>query len=185
MGSTEAVLKRVAREVTVCKKCDLWKSRTKAVPGDGPSDARVMFVGEGPGRTEDKLGRPFVGSAGKRLDALLKSAGLSRDEVFITNIVKCRPPRNRRPRRSEAEMCHQYLKRQIEALNPSLVVLLGDTALKQFFPKSGLSFAHGKVAEKEGIRYLPTYHPASIIYNRSLERVVSKDLGRIRKLLTH
>ncbi len=180
---SESVLNRVAKEVRVCKKCSLWKSRTKAVPGEGPSDAKVMLIGEGPGRNEDMLGRPFVGRAGRRLDALLKSAGVSRDEVFITNVVKCRPPRNRRPRRVEARTCHQYLKRQMEALNPSLVVLLGDTALKQFFPASGLSSAHGEVARREGTRYLPTYHPASVIYNRSLERVVSKDFRKIRKLL--
>jgi len=183
MSSEENVLKRVANEVLVCKKCPLWKGRKRAVPGEGPADSKLILVGEAPGRREDELGRPFVGSAGRRLETLLESAGMSRDEAFITNIVKCRPPRNRRPRRSEAKMCDQYLRRQMAAVNPSLVVLLGDTALKHFFPGGRLSSAHGKVLRKDGIRFLPTYHPASITYDRSLERAVHKDLGRIRKLL--
>lgn len=179
---SEFLLAEVAGEVRTCKKCDLCKSRKKAVPGEGSGRSGVMLVGEAPGGEEDQSGRPFVGTAGKRLEGLLRLAGLSRDDVFITNIVKCRPPGNRRPRRDEAESCHEYLRREIEALNPSLVVLLGVTALKQFFPSSEISTAHGIVVESGGRRYLPTYHPASMIYNRSLEAVVSEDFRELKKL---
>ncbi len=183
MMDSDFLLGEVAKEVRTCEKCDLCKSRKNAVPGEGSGRSGVMLVGEAPGRREDQSGRPFVGSAGKRLEGMLKLAGLSRDDVFITNIVKCRPPRNRRPRREEAETCHQYLRREIEALNPSLVVLLGVTALKQFFPSSEISTARGVVVESGGRRYLPTYHPASMIYNRSLERAVSRDFRELKKLL--
>jgi len=182
MGS-EYLLGEVAKEVRTCEKCDLCRSRKKAVPGEGSGRSGVMLVGEAPGGKEDESGRPFVGVAGKRLEELLRLAGLSRDEVFITNIVKCRPPGNRRPRREEAESCHEYLRREIEALNPSLVVLLGVTALKRFFPSSEISTARGIVVESGGRRYLPTYHPASMIYNRSLESAVSGDFRELKKLL--
>jgi len=180
---SEFLLGEVAKEVRACEKCDLCKSRKKAVPGEGSGRSGVMLVGEAPGGEEDRSGRPFVGAAGKRLEGLLRQAGLSRDDVFITNVVKCRPPGNRRPRREEAESCHAYLRREIEALNPSLVVLLGVTALKRFFPSSKISTAHGVVVESGGRRYLPTYHPASMIYNRSLEPAVSGDFREIKKLL--
>jgi uracil-DNA glycosylase family 4 len=180
---SESLLGEVAREVRTCEKCDLCKSRKTAVPGEGSGRSGVLLVGEAPGRKEDQSGRPFVGTAGKRLEGMLMQAGLSRDEVFITNIVKCRPPGNRRPRRDEADSCREYLRREIEALNPSLVVLLGVTALKQFFPSSEISTARGVVVESGGRRYLPTYHPASIIYNRALGPVVSGDFREIKKLL--
>ena len=182
MGS-EYLLGEVAKEVRTCEKCDLCRGRKNAVPGEGSARSRVMLVGEAPGGKEDESGRPFVGTAGKRLEGLLRLAGLSRDEVFITNIVKCRPPGNGRPRREEAESCHEYLRREIEALNPSLVVLLGVTALKRFFPSSEISTARGIVVESGGRRYLPTYHPASMIYNRSLESAVSGDFRELKKLL--
>ena len=179
----ELLLGEVANEVRTCEKCELCRSRTKAVPGEGSGRSGVMLVGEAPGGKEDQSGRPFVGAAGRKLEGLLMLAGLSRDDVFITNIVKCRPPENRRPRREEAESCRDYLRREIEALNPSLVVLLGVTALKQFFPSSEISTARGVVVESGGRRYLPTYHPASMIYNRSLEAVVSQDFRELKKLL--
>ena len=182
MGS-KLFLDEVANEVRKCEKCDLCRSRKNAVPGEGSGRSGVMLVGEAPGGREDQSGRPFVGTAGKRLEGLLRLAGLSRDDVFITNVVKCRPPGNRRPRRDEAESCHEYLRREIEALNPSIVVLLGVTALKQFFPSSEISTARGRVIESGGRRYLPTYHPASMIYNRSLEAAVSGDFRELKKLL--
>src|SRR3989442_6165752 len=158
---SEFLLREVAKEVRTCEKCDLCKSRKKAVRGDGSGSSGVMLVGEAPGGEEDQSGRAFVGTAGKRLEGLLRLAGLSRDDVFITNIVKCRPPGNRRPGRDEAESCHEYLRREIEALDPSLVVLLGVTALKQFFPSSEISTAHGIVVESGGRNYPPTHPPAS------------------------
>src|SRR5271155_3559954 len=119
-------LEELATEIRSCIKCPLHLSRKNAVPGEGPSDASVMIVGEAPGRNEDEQGRPFVGAAGRNLDDLLSEAGVSRGSVFITNTVKCRPPANRRPARSELDTCHPYLRRQIEAIVPKVIVLLGD-----------------------------------------------------------
>jgi uracil-DNA glycosylase len=173
----------IAAEVAACTKCPLHRNRTRTVPGEGPAGAAVMLVGEAPGRKEDEEGRPFVGSAGKNLERLLANAGLKREEVFITNVVKCRPPGNRRPKASEAESCHPYLRRQTDAISPKVVVLLGDTALKQFFPESSLASVHGKAMRRGSTTYFSTYHPASLIYNRSLEEVISADLSLLGKLL--
>jgi len=183
MNLSDRLLEKIAEEVRVCQDCDLWRGRTNAVPGEGRHGARVMLIGEAPGRQEDETGRPFMGSAGKRLDAALLDAGISRGEVFITNIVKCRPPHNRRPKKIEADSCKSYLDRQIRALNPSLIVLLGDTALKRFFPRMRLASSHGRVLLKRGRRFLPTYHPAAVIYDRSLQRILFKDFRGIRMLL--
>lgn len=181
--SREEDLEKVAEEVRICVKCRLSESRTNAVPGEGPSHARVMIVGEGPGGNEDKQGRPFVGAAGKNLERLLEKAGLTRSDVFITNTVKCRPPANRRPRKDELEACHPYLRRQIETLKPRLIVLLGDTALKEFFPDSGLSQLHGRVTKRGDMVFFPTYHPASMIYNQSLALTLDEDFSRLGEAL--
>ncbi len=165
-----------------CEKCPLHLSRTNAVPGEGPADALVVIVGEAPGRNEDEQGRPFVGAAGANLDGLLHDAGLSRGSVFITNAVKCRPPSNRRPARGELDSCHPYLRRQIEAISPRVVVLLGDTATKEFFPEVTLSRGHGSAVRRGSVDYLPTYHPASIIYNPSLERALRDDFAKLATL---
>jgi uracil-DNA glycosylase family 4 len=142
------------------------------------------MIGEGPGRNEDLRGRPFIGAAGKQLDGLLKHAGLNRDEVYITNVVKCRPPENRRPTDSEAEACHPYLERQIGLLRPVVVVLLGDSALKRFLPDQTLGVAHGRLfLTRGGLAFFPTYHPAAMIYNRTLEKVSSEDFKALGKVL--
>jgi uracil-DNA glycosylase len=172
-------LEQIAAEVRVCALCPLHESRTNAVPGEGPAGARVVIVGEAPGANEDQQGRPFVGAAGKNLEKMLEKAGLSRTDVFITNTVKCRPPSNRRPKRDELDSCHPYLRRQLEAIRPTLVVLLGDAALKEFFPTGALSSMHGKVAKKGDLRVFPTYHPASVIYNRSLTSVLDEDFAKM------
>jgi uracil-DNA glycosylase len=169
--------------VRVCTKCPLYLSRTNAVPGEGPPNPDVMIIGEGPGRNEDLQGRPFVGAAGKRLDALIGEAGLTREGVFITNVVKCRPPENRRPTSSEADACRPYLDRQLALLRPKVIVLLGDSALKGFLPRETLSKAHGKLFERKHLNVFPTYHPAAMIYNRGLERTISDDFKALRKIL--
>jgi len=128
-------------------------------------------------------GRPFVGAAGKQLDGLLKDAGLVRDDVYITNVVKCRPPENRRPTDAEAEACHPYLERQIQLLRPTVIVLLGDSALKRFLPGQTLGGAHGKLFTRGGLALFPTYHPAAMIYNRTLEKVSSEDFKALGKIL--
>ena len=176
-------LSRIADEVRVCKKCQLWKSRTLAVPGEGPLGAEVVIVGEAPGRNEDLKGRPFVGAAGKNLDELLGEAGLDRSSVFITNVVKCRPPSNRRPTKKESDTCNQYLRRQIELLAPRILVLLGDVALRQFFPDATLSKTHGKTVKRGGARFFPTYHPAAMIYDPTLRSVLAEDFRVLRKEL--
>ena len=152
-------LSLVADQVRLCTRCPLSLTRTNAVPGEGPPDAAVVIIGEGPGRNEDLQGRPFVGAAGKQLDGLLKDAGLARDDVYITNVVKCRPPENRRPTEAEAEACHPYLERQIELLRPTVVVLLGDSALKRFLPDQTLGVAHGKALRARGPLALPDLPP--------------------------
>lgn len=181
--SAEDILEKVAREAASCTKCPLHLSRTHAVPGEGPPKAAVMVIGEGPGYNEDKQGRPFVGAAGKNLESLISRASLTRESVFITNIVKCRPPDNRRPTVAEAGACRQYLDEQIKAIEPMVIVLLGDTALKQFFQTSSLGAVHGKPVERDGIIFFPTYHPAAIIYNQSLKVVLEEDFGKLGQLL--
>ena len=177
-------LSLVAEEVRACEKCALSLKRTNAVPGEGPPDARVVLIGEGPGRNEDLQGRPFVGAAGKQLEALLSHAGLSRGDVYITNVVKCRPPENRRPTGAEADACRAYLERQLRLVGPKLVVLLGDTALKRFLPDESLPTAHGKMFKRGDVAFFPTYHPAAMIYNRALEGVIREDFRALGGVLS-
>jgi DNA polymerase len=181
MSDPASELSQIAGEIRRCKKCPLWKTRINAVPGDGPVSAEAIIVGEAPGRTEDLHGQPFVGSAGRNLDVFLREAGLDRKRAFITNTVKCRPPSNRRPNKKELETCYQYLRRQIELISPKIVVLLGDVAVREFFPDSSLSSLHGRLLKRGGISYFPTYHPAAVIYNPSLKQTIIDDfrgLGR-------
>ena len=173
----------LADRVRVCTLCRLHEGRTHAVPGEGPIRASLFLLGEGPGRHEDDQGRPFVGQAGKVLDAALKKAGLSRDDVFITNVVKCRPPDNRKPRADEAAACRPYLVGQIHAVQPKVIVTLGDTALKGLVgPGVALAKARRGSPRYEGIPILATYHPAAALYNRKLTRVLEADFVRAAKL---
>ncbi len=181
--SSSDSLEKVAEEVVVCTRCPLSSTRRNAVPGAGPLDAEVVFVGEGPGRNEDEKGLPFVGAAGRQLEGFLDAAGLRRGEVFITNVVKCRPPANRRPTSAEALACEPYLQRQLRLIRPKVVVLLGDSALKRFLPEERLATAHGRLFRRAGLDLFPTYHPAATIYNRSLEAVIVADFGALVKLL--
>jgi uracil-DNA glycosylase family 4 len=175
----EDSLEIVSREVIVCTKCPLSLTRVHAVPGEGPPHAKIFLVGEGPGRSEDLKGRPFVGAAGRLLDELLKEAGLHRDQVYITNVVKCRPPENRRPTNAEADACQPYLERQLRLVRPRIVVLLGDSALKRFLPDQKLGTAHGTLFKLEAFTVLPTYHPAAMIYNAALEKVTREDFRKL------
>src|SRR5881409_1042807 len=175
----------LADRVRVCTLCRLHEGRTHAVPGEGPIRASLFLLGEGPGRHEDDQGRPFVGQAGKVLDAALKKTGLSRDEVFITNVVKCRPPDNRKPRADEAAACRPYLVDQIHAVQPKVIVTLGDTALKGLVgPGVALAKARRGSPRYEGIPILATYHPAAALYNRRLASVLEADLARASKLVS-
>jgi uracil-DNA glycosylase len=174
------VLQQVAGEVSVCTLCDLQHSRKKAVPGEGPADAQIMFVGEGPGFHENEQGRPFVGQAGKFLDELLAGIGLKRQEVFITNVVKCRPPQNRDPLPEELTPCTRtYLARQIIAINPMVIVTLGRYSLNLFLQGAKISQVHGQPAWVKGRLVVPMYHPAAALHQSSLKPELVKDFSRL------
>ncbi|MCD1295791.1 uracil-DNA glycosylase [Methanocella sp. CWC-04] len=171
-------------DVLNCQRCELARSRTNVVVGDGPIDAEIMIIGEAPGRNEDKHGKPFVGSAGKILNEVLEKNGIKREKVYITNIVKCRPPKNRAPKAGEVEACHPYLKKQIEIISPKLIVLLGKTAGETFLDRSvSLGDEHGKIFEHNGIPVLLAYHPAAIIYNRKLKDSLIEDMKKVSELI--
>ena len=173
------VLEETATKVRACTLCRLHRSRTRAVPGEGLIDAAVFLIGEAPGRGEDAAGRPFVGPAGKVLDRALAAARLPRREVFITNVVKCRPPANRAPKADEIEACRPYLASQIEAVRPKLLVTLGSTALRALLgPGLELSRARGQDLAIEGVPVRATYHPAAVLYNRRLEAALRADLRK-------
>jgi DNA polymerase len=162
----------------------LAKGRTNTVPGEGPYHARIMLVGEAPGREEDLSGRPFVGRAGRLLNSVLESVGIPRENVFITNIVKCRPPRNRRPTKRERDTCKEaYLQRQIDAIRPRLVVLLGRTSAQALLGAESLKRVRGRVVRRGPTEYLCTYHPAAVLRNPRRRRTFSKDLRKLRTSL--
>ncbi|GAP13931.1 uracil-DNA glycosylase, family 4 [Longilinea arvoryzae] len=182
MDSAE-VLKEIAEQVTVCEKCNLHFSRKKAVPGEGPSSVELMFIGEGPGFYENELGRPFVGQAGKFLDELLARAGVSREKVFITNVVKCRPPGNHDPEPEELSACRGYLERQIEALNPRVIVTLGRFSMAHFLPYAKISSAHGKATWVNGRLVVAMYHPAAALHQPSLQETVLEDFSHLPEFI--
>ena len=176
-------LEEIAQRVSTCHDCPLGDSRTNAVPGEGPAGARIMFIGEGPGFHEDRLGRPFVGPAGGFLEGLLESIGLSREDVFIANMVKCRPPNNRDPLPAETAACSKYLDRQIELINPDLLVTLGRFSLAKFFPKETISRARGRVRNVDGRNIYPIMHPAAALHRQELRSVIEQDFKAIPGLL--
>ena len=181
--SSEEILKEVAAEVSVCEKCALWKGRTKAVPGEGNPHAKVMFIGEGPGFHEDKQGRPFVGPAGQFLDELLASISLKRADVFITNVVKCRPPENRDPKPEEIAACNDYLDRQIAAIEPKVIVTLGRHSMAKFFGSEKISAIHGRARKVDGRIYFAMYHPAAGLHQASLKDTIRADFKKIPQVL--
>ncbi len=177
-------LARIHGEVLVCTKCELHQGRTKAVPGEGPINAKVMFVGEGPGEKEDLEGRPFVGAAGKFLTELLASVGLERSSVFITNIVKCRPPGNRAPKQGEVDSCYAYLQDQIRLVAPRIICPLGTPAIKTVLgPEYSVSQVHGRPFKRDDRTVLPLYHPAAALYDGSLRSVQLEDFRILKQLL--
>ena len=176
-------LEDVAQRVRSCTDCPLSGGRTNAVPGEGPSDAEVMFIGEGPGFHEDRLGRPFVGPAGQFLESLLADAGLRRDRVFIANMVKCRPPNNRDPLPAETAACSKYLDRQIELIDPKVIVTLGRFSLSKFFPKESIGKARGKARAVGGRVVYPMMHPAAALHRNELKSTIMADFRAIPGLL--
>ena len=180
----EEVLQQISEEVSTCTKCQLHHSRKKAVPGEGPADSDIMFIGEGPGFHENEQGRPFVGAAGKFLEELLSDIGLSREEVFIANVVKCRPPGNRDPQPEEVETCtSNYLDRQIAAINPKVIVTLGRFSMNLLMPDSKISQVHGSAVKINGRLVVPMYHPAAALHQGSLRPVIKNDFSQLPQLI--
>src|SRR6266702_1805311 len=182
MSSAE-ILKEVAAEVSTCARCDLCKSRTRAVPGEGNPQAKLLFIGEGPGFHEDKQGRPFVGPSGQFLQELLKSINLKREDVFITNVVKCRPPDNRDPLPSEIDACNDYLDRPIAAIQPLVIVTLGRHSMAKFFSGEKISAIHGRARKKDGYICIPMFHPAAALRTESYKIMLREDFKKIPLVL--
>jgi uracil-DNA glycosylase len=182
--SDEQKLEKLAKQIKVCTRCELHRSRTEAVPGEGPTHAEIMFIGEGPGASEDKQGRPFVGASGKFLDQLLEQAGVTRTDVFITNVVKCRPPGNRDPLPEEIEICtSNYLQHQIEIVNPRIIVTLGRHSMGLFFKGAKITQIHGQM-RKVGDRFvIAMFHPAAALHQLSLKSTIMADFAKLPELL--
>src|ERR671934_860525 len=174
-------LEKVAAEVIGCPLCKLSRSRINAVPGEGQTSAKLMFIGEAPGKNEDEKGRPFVGAAGRILNEAMEKAGIKRSQVFITNVVKCRPPNNRIPQDDERNACRPYLERQISLIEPKIICILGNTAYFSMLGGKSIAANRGKIIKKNGQRYFLTIHPAAAIYNRSLRTVLENDLFTLAK----
>lgn len=175
----EDSLKKIATDVRGCPLCKLARTRKNAVPGEGQISAKIMFIGEAPGRSEDEKGKPFVGAAGRILDNLLKKAGIERSQVFITNIVKCRPPNNRVPEEDELIACRPYLDRQIALIKPKVICILGRTAYSSLLGGSSITANRGKIVERAGQKYFLTFHPAAVIYNKGLLSALEADLKKL------
>ncbi len=179
----EEELKQIAQEVAVCTRCNLHYSRKKAVPGEGPANARILFIGEGPGFHENEQGRPFVGQAGKYLDELLGKIGMKRSDVFIANVVKCRPPGNRDPLPEELSACSEYLERQIQAINPRVIVTLGRYSMARFVPNAKISEIHGQSMQVKGRLVVAMYHPAAALHQGSLKPTLERDFSQLPQLI--
>ena len=176
--AAEEALEEIAAEVRVCTKCDLCLNTKNGVPGEGSPHAEVLFIGEAPGYHEDRQGRPFVGPAGQFLNELLGSVGLDRSTVFITNVVKHRPPENRDPLPDEIAACSDYLTRQIAAINPKVIVTLGRFSMARFFPGAKISAIHGQARKIDGRIVVAMYHPAAALHQQTLRQTVIDDFKR-------
>ncbi len=183
MVSGQSTMDELDQAVRVCTACALHTGRTNAVPGEGSSTARLMFIGEGPGYNEDLQGRPFVGAAGQFLNELLSSIGLRREEVYITNMVKCRPPDNRDPFPGEIAACGGYLDAQIAAVAPDVIVPLGRHALGKWFPNGSIGSLRAKARRFGDVTLFPLYHPAAALHNGGLRATIEEDFRKLRALL--
>ncbi|MFH1682817.1 MAG: uracil-DNA glycosylase [Candidatus Woesearchaeota archaeon] len=172
----------LAENVRKCTACPLWKGRLLAVPGEGPADAKIMIVGEAPGAEEDRLGIPFVGRAGKLLDELLATNGFNREDIFITNSVRCRPPKNRDPDKQELKACKHWLDEQISVIKPDLIIILGRIALKNLLGKDKISDIHGEIIFQDQQKYFVTYHPSAGIRMVKWKKLLEEDFEKLKKL---
>lgn len=178
-----SILDELCKQIETCRDCELSKSRTRVVPGDGPENAGVMFIGEAPGWHEDQQGLPFVGPAGQFLEELLASVKLKRNQVYIANVIKCRPPGNRDPLPGEIQTCKKWLDRQIELIRPKIIVTLGRYSMARYFPNESIGKIHGKAKKMDGIVYYPMYHPAAALHQGSLRKIIEADMLQIPQLL--
>jgi len=183
-------IEEIEEKIKKCTKCPLHKTRKNAVPGDGNRNAKIMFIGEAPGKNEDEVGRPFVGKAGQFLDLAMSNAGMKREDVYITNVVKCRPPKNRDPREEEIKACSPYLDEQIAAIKPKILCTLGKFATSYILSSYGfevepISRAHGKVYSSPVamVKIIPMYHPAATIYNPSLKEQFLRDMKAVKSAI--
>ncbi|MEM3407194.1 MAG: type-4 uracil-DNA glycosylase [Nitrososphaerota archaeon] len=186
MSNKSIIIEEISKEIRKCKKCRLHLSRKNPVPGEGNINSSILIIGEAPGYFEDIQGKPFVGQAGKILDELLSIANLNREKVFITNIVKCRPPENRVPKDDEIDSCKDYLEKQIEIINPKIIITLGNVSTQYIFNKYGLEFKsmsriHGKIFDiiEYKIKVISLYHPAAALYNPKIEKIMKNDWKKI------
>ena len=179
MSDSTDSLQKISTEVTACEKCKLSATRKKAVPGEGPTEAKIMFIGEGPGYHENEQGRPFVGAAGKFLSDLLSSINMKREEVFITNVVKCRPPQNRDPEADELKACNDYLDRQIALINPKVIVTLGRYSMEKFFPGAKISAVHGQARTIGGRLVVAMFHPAAALHQPQYKSLIEQDFKKL------
>ena len=178
-----SALSELNGQIACCQRCEIAKYRTYAVPGEGADDAEIMFIGEAPGWHEDQQGRPFVGPAGQYLDQLLASIGLKRADVYIANVIKCRPPSNRDPLPVEIHNCRSWLERQIEIISPRMIVTLGRYSMAMFFPGKSISKIHGTAQKRDNIIYYAMYHPAAALHQQSLRQAIEADMLKIPALL--
>ncbi|MBC7878092.1 MAG: uracil-DNA glycosylase [Anaerolineales bacterium] len=176
-------LAALAEKISVCTKCPLHEGRKKSVPGEGPANAEIMFIGEGPGFHENEQGRPFVGAAGKFLDQLLAQAGVTREDVWIGNVVKCRPPGNRDPLPEELAACDTYLEAQIKAINPSIIVTLGRFSMGKFVSGAKISAVHGQMRKVDDRFVIPMFHPAAALHQAALKPAILADFANLPELL--
>ena len=171
------------KEIAVCRKCEIAKGRTHAVPGEGAENAEIMFIGEAPGWNEDQQGRPFIGQAGQFLDELITSIGLKRSEVYITNVIKTRPPDNRDPLPIEISNCRPWLERQIQLISPKIIVTLGRYSMAMFFPGKTISKIHGTAQTVNGVTYFAMYHPAAALHQGNLRETLKQDIQKLPPIL--
>lgn len=177
-------LEELSREIAACQDCELAKHRARAVPGEGPANAAVLFIGEAPGWHEDQQGRPFVGPAGQYLNQLLGMVGLRREDVYIGNVIKCRPPENRDPLPMEIQACRKWLERQLELIKPQVVVTLGRYSMARYFSGAAISKVHGKHIKRDGVIYFAMYHPAAALHQQSLRKVIEEDMLKFKEVLS-
>ena len=178
-----SLLTELHAEIERCKNCELARHRTRVVPGEGPEDAKLLFIGEAPGWNEDQTGRPFVGAAGQYLDQLISMIGYKRSQVFIANVIKCRPPENRDPMPGEIMACGRWLERQLDLIKPRVIVTLGRFSMAKYFPSETISKVHGRSKRIGNIIYFAMYHPAAALHQGNLRRVIEADILKLPAVL--